>query len=344
MTARERDVPRTLLAQPPALGDGDPMGRLIEGVWSTEWYTPDEKGRFVRGETAFRDRVSADGSTGFLAEAGRYHLYVSYACPWAHRTLIVRKLLGLEEAIGISVVHPFMGRDGWSFDEAPGTIPDPIHGARFLWEIYTHARAGYTGRVTVPVLWDKQKKTIVNNESREIIRMFDTAFSGLTGRRDTLCPEALRERIDQTIDAIYTPVNNGVYRAGFATQQGAYEEAVSELFAALAHWDAVLGERRYLLGDQLTEADICLFTTLLRFDPVYHGHFKCNLRRLADFDNLWGFVRDVYQTPGVAETCRIDHIKQHYYQSHDTINPTRIVPLGPILDLDAPHDRDRRFR
>ncbi len=320
------------------------MGRLIEGVWSTEWYTPDEKGRFVRGETAFRDRVTADGSSPFPAEAGRYHLYVSYACPWAHRTLIVRSLRGLDEAISVSVVHPFMGKDGWTFAEGPGVIADPIHGARFLHQVYTAARADYTGRVTVPVLWDKVRGTIVNNESREIIRMFDTAFAAVGTNADTLCPEPLRAAIDRTIDAIYTPVNNGVYRAGFATTQAAYDEAVSELFEALAAWDAVLGKSRYLLGDALTEADICLFTTLLRFDPVYHGHFKCNLKRVQDFEHLWGFVRDLYQTPGVAETCRLDHIKQHYYQSHETINPTRIVPMGPVIDLMAPHHRDQRFR
>ncbi|MEO7329126.1 MAG: glutathione S-transferase family protein [Minicystis sp.] len=320
------------------------MGRLIEGVWSTEWYTPDEKGRFVRGETAFRDRVSDDGSTPFAAEAGRYHLYVSYACPWAHRTLIVRSLRGLDQAISVSAVHPFMGKDGWTFAEGPGVIPDPIHGARFLHQIYTAARADYTGRVTVPVLWDKTRGTIVNNESREIIRMLDTAFGAVGTSAETLCPAPLRAAIDRTLDAIYTPVNNGVYRAGFATTQAAYDEAVRELFEALALWDGVLGQSRYLLGEALTEADVCLFTTLLRFDPVYHGHFKCNLKRVQDFENLWGFVRDLYQTPGVAETCRIDHIKQHYYQSHESINPTRIVPLGPVLDLMAPHDRDRRFR
>jgi putative glutathione S-transferase len=319
------------------------MGRLIEGVWSNEWYTPDAKGRFVRGETAFRDKVSADGSTAFPAEPGRYHLYVSYACPWAHRALIVRELRGLTEAISLSVVHPFMGEHGWTFAEGEGVIADPIHGARFLHQVYTAARADYTGRVTVPILFDKQTKTIVNNESREIIRMFDTAFGAVGTKGETLCPEPLRAEIDRTIDAIYTPVNNGVYRAGFATTQAAYDEAVSELFTALAHWDEVLGTRRYLLGDTLTEADVCLFTTLLRFDPVYHGHFKCNLKRVQDFENLWGFVRDVYQTPGVAETCRIDHIKQHYYQSHETINPTRIVPMGPVIDFFAPHDRDRRF-
>jgi putative glutathione S-transferase len=317
------------------------MGRLIEGRWTTEWYSPDEKGRFVRGETVFRDRVTADGSSGFAAEAGRYHLYVSLACPWAHRTLIVRKLRGLEAALSVSVVNPFMGDDGWSFDEGPGTVADPIHGARFLREVYVAAKADYTGRVTVPILWDKVKGTIVNNESREIIRMLDTELAPLCGSGASLYPEALRGAIDETITAIYHPVNNGVYRAGFSTTQGAYDEAVVELFDALDRWEKVLGGRRYLCGDALTLADVCLFTTLLRFDPVYHGHFKCNLRRIVDYENLWGFVRDVYQTPGVAETCNLDHIKQHYYRSHPTVNPTRIVPRGPLLDHAAPHGRDR---
>ncbi|MEZ4300488.1 MAG: glutathione S-transferase family protein [Polyangiaceae bacterium] len=317
------------------------MGRLIEGKWSTEWYTPDARGRFVRGETQFRDRVTADGSSGFPAEAGRYHLYVSLACPWAHRTLIVRKLRKLEDAISISVVNPFMGDDGWTFEDAPGTIADTVNGKRFLREVYVAARADYTGRVTVPVLWDKQKATIVNNESREIIRMLDMEFGALSAGTASLYPEPLRPEIDETISAIYTPVNNGVYRSGFATSQEAYEEAVVELFAALDHWDAHLAKRRYLCGDTLTLADICLFTTLLRFDPVYHGHFKCNLRRLADYPHLWPFVRDVYQTPGVAETCNLDHIKQHYYRSHGMINPTRIVPRGPLLDHMEPHGRER---
>lgn len=316
------------------------MGRLISGRWTTEWYSPDERGRFVRGETVFRDRVTADGSSGFRAEAGRYHLYVSLACPWAHRALITRKLKGLEEAISISVVHPFMGDDGWSFDEAPGTIGDPIFGARFLREIYVKARSDYTGRVTVPVLWDKRTQTIVNNESREIIRMLDTEMGALAGSTLSLYPEALRPRIDETITALYTPVNNGVYRAGFATTQEAYNEAVAELFEALDHWDSVLSSQRYLCGSEPTLADICLFTTLFRMDPVYYGHFKCNVRRLTDYPSLWGFVRDVYQWPGVRETCDLDHIKQHYYRSHPGINPTRIVPRGPLLDHDAPHGRD----
>ena len=317
------------------------MGRLVEGRWTTEWYSPDERGRFVRGETQFRDRVTADGSSGFAAEAGRYHLYVSLACPWAHRTLIVRKLKKLEGAISVSVVHPVMGDDGWSFAEGPGTVPDTVNGARFLREVYVKARPDYTGRVTVPILWDRERGTIVNNESREIIRMLDTEFAALGDPSVSLYPEPLRAAIDEAITAIYTPVNNGVYRAGFATTQEAYDEAVTELFQALDRWDGLLSRRRYLCGDALTLADVCLFTTLFRFDPVYSGHFKCNLRRLVEYESLWPYLRDIYQTPGVAETCDLDHVKQHYYRSHPTINPTRIVPKGPLLDHRAPHDRAR---
>lgn len=319
------------------------MGRLVDGRWTTQWYTPDAEGRFVRGETQFRDRVTADGSSGLPAEAGRYHLYVSLACPWAHRTLIVRKLLGLEGAISISVVHPFMGDDGWTFEEGPGTLPDTEIGARFLRDVYVAARPDYTGRVTVPVLWDRRRRTIVNNESREIIGMLATGFAALSSTRHSLYPDPLRAAIDETITAIYGPVNNGVYRAGFATTQRAYDEAVTELFAELDRLDAVLAGRRYLCGGAPTLADVCLFTTLLRFDPVYHGHFKCNLRRIVDYPHLGPYVRDLYQIPGVAETCDLDHIKQHYYRSHPTINPTRIVPRGPLLDLAAPHGRDRAY-
>jgi putative glutathione S-transferase len=319
------------------------VGRLLDGTWTNEWYTPDAEGRFVRGQTAFRQRVTADGSSGFPAEAGRYRLYVSYACPWAHRTLILRALRGLEGAIGVSVVDPFMGDHGWAFSDGPGSTPDAVNGADYLWQIYVKADPRYTGRVTVPVLWDKQRGTIVNNESREIVRMLDTAFDAVASAPTSLCPEPLRAAIDRTIDAIYDPINNGVYRAGFAVTQRAYDEGVTELFAALDRWEGVLAGQRFLCGDTLTEADVFLFTTLLRFDSVYHGHFKCNLRRIADYPNLWGFVRDVYQTPGVAGTCRLDHIKQHYYRSHPTINPTRVVPMGPVIDFTAPHGRDRRY-
>lgn len=310
------------------------MGRLVEGKWTTEWYEPDAKGRFVRGETAFRGRV---GAGGLPAVAGRYHLYVSYACPWAHRTLIARALLGLTDAITVSAVDPFMGDDGWHFGDG---APDAVNGARFLWQVYVAAKPDYTGRVTVPVLWDKEAGGIVNNESREILRMLTTELGPALGSTKGLAPAAQRAQIDRVIDAIYAPINNGVYRAGFAASQEAYDEAVTELFAALDTWDHALARQRFLCGDTLTEADICLFTTLFRFDPVYHGHFKCNVRRVQDYPHLWGFVRDVYQTPGVAETCRLDHIKEHYYRSHAHINPTRIVPRGPVIDYTAPHGRE----
>ncbi len=319
------------------------MGRMLEGRWTNETWRSDDRGRFLRDSTSFRSRVTADGSSGFPAEAGRYHLYVSAACPWAHRTLIARSLLGLSAAISVSVVDPFMGDDGWFFSDGPGCVRDTVNGAEFLWQVYTKADPSYTGRVTVPVLWDREKGALVNNESREIVRMFGEGLAPLGDGKVNLCPPALRGEIDRTIDALYAPVNNGVYRAGFAASQAAYDEAVAEVFAALGHWDEVLGHRRFLCGDVLTEADVFLFTTLLRFDAVYHGHFKCNLRRIVDYPNLWGYLRDVYQTPGVAETCRLDHIKQHYYRSHAHINPTRIVPAGPILDHAAPHGRDRRY-
>lgn len=315
------------------------MGRMVEGKWNGDWYTPDKEGRFVRDDTVFRNRVTADGSSGFRAEAGRYHLYVSFACPWAHRTLIMRKWKGLEGAISVSIVNPFMGDDGWTFEPAPGTVADTVNGATYLWEVYKKAKSDYTGRVTVPVLWDKQSATIVSNESREILRMLDCEFEPAGAADRTYYPEALRAEIDRTITEIYKPVNNGVYRSGFATTQKAYDEAVTELFEALDHWDGVLAGRRYLGGDVLTEADVCMFTTLVRFDAVYHGHFKCNLRRIADYPQLSGYLRDLYQTPGVAETVNFDHIKQHYYRSHPKVNPTRIVPKGPILDLDRPHGR-----
>ena len=317
------------------------MGMLVEGKWSTEWYKPDEKGRFVRPKTVFHDWVRADGSTPYAAEAGRYHLYVSYACPWAHRVLIMRKLKGLEHAISLSVVDPFMSSEGWHFSEEPGCIPDTVHGAQYLRDVYVKARSDYTGRVTVPVLWDKQKGTIVNNESREILRMFDKEFDAVAQQRDDYCPDDLLPEVERILDAIYQPINNGVYRSGFATTQEAYEEAVTDLFAALDHWEGVLGTQRYLAGDRVTEADWALFTTLLRFDPVYVGHFKCNLRRIVDYPNLWNYIKELYQVPGVGDTCDMRHIKLHYYTSHETINPTRIIPKGPIIDFSEPHDRDR---
>lgn len=302
-------------------------------------------------ESQFRDWITADGRSGFAPEPGRYHLYVSLACPWAHRTLIVRKLKRLEKAIPVSVVDPRMGAFGWSFvgpeggDAMAGATGDRLHGADYLHQIYTRARPDYTGRVTVPVLWDRERETIVNNESSEIIRMFNTAFDGIggdVGNPDIdLCPEGLRGEIDAINARVYDAVNNGVYRAGFATTQAAYEEAFDALFAALDELEARLENRRFLTGAQPTEADWRLFTTLVRFDAVYVGHFKCNQRRLIDYPNLWGYTRDLYQTPGVAETVDLDHIKVHYYWSHTTINPTRVVPKGPAVDFTAPHDRDR---
>lgn len=308
------------------------MGLLVEGKWTTQWYGSDGRGHFVRETTQFRARLSADGSTELPVEPGRYHLYVSLACPWAHRTILMRRLKGLERAVSMSIVEPLMGDDGWSF-----AAPDEVNGARFLREVYVKARADYSGRVTVPVLWDKKRATIVNNESREILRMLDHDFAVLApaGTPDYAPPD-LAAAIDREIDAMYDPVNNGVYRAGFATKQEPYEEAVRALFAALDGYEERLRERRFLLGSRLTEADVCLFTTLVRFEPVYHYHFKCNLRRLRDYPNLWGWVRDVYQQPGVAETVSLDHIKQHYYRSHRVLNPSGIVPVGPEIDYAEP--------
>ena len=319
-------------------------GMLVEGEWKTRRRLQGEDGRFVRAQTTFRDRVTADGSSGFPAEAGRYHLYVSWACPWAHRTIIVRSLEGLEGAISLSSVEPLMGDDGWTFSDRGGEFPDPLYGARFLREIYLKADPDYTGRVTTPVLWDTERETIVNNESREIIKMLDTEFGDFATRDADFYPEDLREEIEATLDELYEPVNNGVYRSGFATTQSAYEEAVTELFEALDRWEDVLGERRFLCGDRITLADWAFFTTLVRFDAVYHGHFKCNVRRVVDYPNLWGYLRDLYHQPDVAATVDIEHIKRHYYTSHESINPTRIVPVGPAIDFGGPHGRERLSR
>ncbi len=320
------------------------MGRLIEGRWSDEWYdTKATGGRFVRKESAFRDRVAADGSTPFAPEAGRYHLYVSLACPWAHRTLIVRAQKKLEAAISVSVVHPHMAEHGWAFanpDDTAGVSGDPLLGKTYLHEVYTAADATYTGRVTVPVLWDRERETIVNNESSEIIRMLNSEFNAIGDASVDLYPERLRAEIDRINEFVYPNVNNGVYRCGFATSQDAYEEAFGQLFSALDEIDARLGRQRWLVGDQITEADWRLFTTLVRFDAVYVGHFKCNLRRIDDYEHLSGYLRDLYQVPGVADTVSLEHIKRHYYESHGTINPTGVVPVGPELDLDRPHGRD----
>lgn len=317
------------------------LGMLVKGEWKTEREQEDTDGKFLRPSTTFRSRITADGSSGFKAEAGRYHLYISWACPWAHRTVIMRNLKGLDEAISLSVVDPEMGEEGWAFSDFPGSIPDGVNGVNYLRDIYLKVEPDYTGRVTVPILWDKQQGVIVNNESREIIRMLDTEFDAIAAIDRNLYPEKLRETIDQTIDAIYQPINNGVYRAGFATKQSAYEEAVTELFAALDHWERILERQRYLCGDRLTEADICMFTTLLRFDAVYYSHFKCNLNRIVDYSNLWNYLKDIYQYPGVRETCNLEHIKIHYYKSHPNVNPTRIVPKGPIINFNEMHDRAR---
>ncbi|MEX0707628.1 MAG: glutathione S-transferase family protein [Woeseia sp.] len=323
------------------------MGLLVDGQWKDQWYdTEATKGRFKRSTSAFRNWVTADGSPGpdgvggFRAEAGRYHLYVSLACPWAHRTLIFRALKGLEDKIDVSVVHWLMKENGWTFADGDGTTGDQINGSEFLHEVYTAAVPGYTGRVTVPVLWDKQKKTIVSNESAEIIRMLNSAFDGLEGVvAGDYYPDALRKEIDALNERVYNTVNNGVYRAGFATTQEAYEEAVEPLFESLDWLDKRLGSRRYLAGDRITEADWRLFTTLLRFDPVYVGHFKCNRRRIVDYPNLWPYTRELYQHPGVAGTVNMHHIKHHYYASHDMINPTGVVPVGPDIDYTEPHGR-----
>ena len=324
------------------------MGLLVDGRWTQQGYdTSASGGHFKRQESAFRNWITPDGTPGptgdggFKAEPGRYHLYVSLACPWAHRTLIFRVLKGLESAISVSVVHWFMGKDGWTFDEGPRVIPDPILGARRLYEVYVRSNPTYTGRVTVPVLWDKQRNVIVSNESSEIIRMLNSAFDGVGGSCADFYPVELRGVIDAFNASIYATVNNGVYRAGFATTQAAYEEAVRPLFSTLDVLEDRLATHRYLCGGRLTEADWRLFTTLVRFDAVYVGHFKCNLRRIADYPNLSGFARELYQYPGVAGTTDFMHIKRHYYQSHETINPSRIVPLGPDLDFLSPHGRER---
>jgi glutathionyl-hydroquinone reductase len=323
------------------------MGRLINGEWSREWYdTSKSGGAFQRDTSRFRNWVTPDGAAGpsgeggFKAEAGRYHLYVSHACPWAHRTLIFRALKGLEPLIGISVVHPDMLGEGWTFGtDFDGATGDSLFGADYLREIYTRANPEISGRVTVPVLWDTSRGTIVSNESSEIIRMFNSAFNALTGNRADYYPEALRPQIDAVNERIYNTVNNGVYKAGFATTQEAYDAAVVPLFDSLDWLEGILQNQRYLLGDTLTEADWRLFTTLVRFDSVYHLHFKCNRRRIVDYPALWAYTRDLYQHPGVAGTVHLPHIVRHYHYSHDTINPNRIIPINPKLDFMEPHSR-----
>jgi len=324
------------------------MGLLVDGVWRDEQHserTPD--GRFVRPTTRFRNWITQDGTAGPTGEGGfaaardRYHLYVALACPWAHRTGIMRTLKGLEEAVSMSVVEPLYGPHGWRFGTSPGTTPDTVNGASELAEVYLRADPRYSGRVSVPVLWDKERRTVVNNESAEIIRMFNGAFGRFTNVRTDYYPPALREEIDRVNALVYQNVNNGVYRAGFATSQAAYEEAFRALFAVLDEVEQRLSRQRYLVGKDITEADWRLFTTLVRFDAVYYSHFKCNLRRIIDYPNLSNYLRDLYQQEGVAATVNMDHIKRHYYGSQRHVNPTGIVPLGPQLDFSAPHDRSR---
>lgn len=322
------------------------MGLLVEGQWRDRWYdTESHGGKFKREDARFRNWITANGEAGptgeagFTAEAGRYHLYVSLACPWAHRTLIFRRLKGLDGMIDVSVVHPDMLENGWEFRPGEPRYADTVNHAHYLHQIYTQDLDNYTGRVTVPTLWDKQQNRIVSNESADIIRMFNTAFDGLGARPYDFYPLSLREAIDEVNARVYDTVNNGVYRAGFATSQDAYEQAYQALFESLDWLEARLLKGRYLMGDRLTEADWRLFTTLIRFDAVYFSHFKCNRQRLADFPALSGYLRDLYQVPGVAETVHIDEIKRHYYVSQRAVNPTGIVPVGPVLDLTSPHNR-----
>ncbi|WP_159715252.1 glutathione S-transferase family protein [Geminicoccus flavidas] len=319
------------------------MGQLVDGLWKDQWYdTASTGGEFRRENASFRNWVTADGSPGlsgeggFAAERGRYHLYVSYACPWAHRTLILRSLKGLDEMIGLSVTHWRMAENGWTFEPGEGVVPDPIMNARYLHELYTRADPHFTGRVTVPLLWDKQRNTIVSNESSEIIRMFNRAFDGVGAKPGDYVPAELETEIDRLNERIYPNVNNGVYRAGFATSQRAYDEAVGPLFETLDWLEERLAGRPYLCGEHLTEADIRLFPTLFRFDTIYVGHFKCNIRRLVEYPRLWAYTRRLYQMEDIRRTTNLTHAKRHYYESHRTINPTGIVPRGPELDFGAP--------
>jgi len=325
------------------------MGQLVNGEWSTEWYdTKSSGGAFVRSTSGFRNWITPDGSAGptgaegFKPESGRYHLYVSYACPWAHRALIFRQIKGLADHITVDAVHPDMLDDGWTFQtDDKGATGDQLFHSKFLRDIYTRADPGVSGRVTVPILWDKAQNTIVSNESSEIIRMFNSAFDGLTGNTVDYWPPELRADIEPVNERIYNTLNNGVYKCGFATTQAAYDAAVIELFDTLDWLENRLKTNRYLMGDRLTEADWRLFTTLVRFDLVYHTHFKCNRKWLREYPNLWGYTRALYQRPGVAQTVNLDHIVRHYYYSHDSINPHRIIPINPVIDFMEPQDRDR---
>ena len=316
------------------------MGLLVDGKWHDQWYdTEGNGGRFIRQESQFRNWITPDGSAGptgevgFKAEPGRYHLYVALACPWANRALIMRNLKGLEEMISVSIVNPLMAENGWTFDSEEGVIPDPVIDANYLYEVYTHVESGYSGRVTVPVLYDLKQNKIVNNESSEIMRILNSAFDDVGAKEGDYYPEALRPEIDEINEKVYHAVNNGVYKAGFASKQEVYQEEVLNLFAALDELEERLEENRYLVGEQITEADWRLFTTLIRFDSVYHGHFKCNIKRITEYKNLWRYTRELYNWPGIAETVNFKHIKDHYYRSHKNINPTGIVPAGPELDF-----------
>ncbi|MER2226249.1 MAG: glutathione S-transferase family protein [Carnobacterium sp.] len=316
------------------------MGLLVDGKWHDQWYdTEGNGGRFIRQESQFRNWITPDGSAGptgeagFKAEPGRYHLYIALACPWANRALIMRNLKGLEEMISVSIVNPLMAENGWTFDSEEGVIPDPVIDANYLYEVYTHVESGYSGRVTVPVLYDLKQNKIVNNESSEIMRILNSAFDDVGAKEGDYYPEALRPEIDEINEKVYHAVNNGVYKAGFASKQEVYQEEVLNLFAALDELEERLEENRYLVGEQITEADWRLFTTLIRFDSVYHGHFKCNIKRITEYKNLWRYTRELYNWPGIAETVNFKHIKDHYYRSHKNINPTGIVPAGPELDF-----------
>jgi putative glutathione S-transferase len=320
---------------------------MVNGVWQSKDADRTKDGHFIRKDTVFRDWITPDGrpgptgKDGYSASAGRYHLYLSLACPWAHRTLIMRQLKGLEQAISVSITHWIMGENGWTFDPGDGVVPDTLYGSRYIHELYARADGTYSGRASVPVLWDQHTQTIVNNESADIIRMLGTAFDRAGATPGDYYPAAARAEIDAVNQRIYDTLNNGVYRAGFASSQEAYEAAVGPLFETMDWLEEKLSHSRYLVGSNLTEADIRLFTTLIRFDSVYYGHFKCNLRRLVDYPHLWAYTRDIYQIPGIAQTVNFKHIKGHYYGSHRGINPTGIVPVGPLLDLDSPAERDR---
>ncbi len=315
------------------------MNMLVDGEWRTDAYeATNDDGRFDRDETSFRSWIGDDGDAEFPAEAGRYHLYISRACPWAHRTAMTRALKGLEHAVSLSLVEPVRHDDGWEFSER---YPDPLTDAPYLRDVYTRADPEYTGRVTVPVLWDRERETVVNNESEEIMRMLDTAFDDFAERDVDLYPEGHRDEVDHLIEAIYEPINNGVYRAGFADTQSAYDNAVEELFDAFDHFERVLSSKRYLAGEMLTEADLAMFATLVRFDHVYHTHFKCNRRAVHEYPNLWNYTKELYQLPGIAHTVNLEHIIHHYYESHGDLNPKGLVPIGPDIEFTEEHDRDR---